>query len=517
MKERKKVVFKEYDKYQLMLPSDLEDLIPEHHIVKVLNEIIERMDIEFLKEKYPGGGRSSYHPEMMLKVLLYGYTQQIYSSRKLAKALRENVPFMWLSRNNRPDFRTLNRFRSSIMGLEELEEIFTELLDLLQEEGYIKLENYFVDGTKIEGNANKYTFVWKKSTKKYKAMLREKVKALLIKIEEENVKENDEYGDKDLEELGGEEGISSEKIKSKVEEIEKRLKDKRDDKKLKKALKVLKDDYLPRMEKYENQEKLCGDRNSYSKTDPDATFMRMKEDHMKNGQLKAGYNVQIGTENQFIVNYSIHQRAGDTSCFISHCEELKGKVGRLPENIIADAGYGSEENYDYLEKNNIGTYVKYNNFHLEQKKKFKEDRFRVENLYYDSNLDEYICPGLRRLTFIKECKKKTENGYNTTRRIYECKSCAGCSLKACCTKAAGNRKIQISFKLNEYKAKARSNLLSEIGVKLRGKRAIEPETVFGRLKWNWSFKRFLLRGLEKVKIEWGLLSIAHNIVKLATI
>jgi len=517
MKNRKKAVFREYDKYQLMLPSDLEDIIPEHHIVKVVNEIIERMDIEFLKEKYPGGGRSSYHPEMMLKVLLYGYTQQIYSSRKLAKALRENVTFMWLSRNNRPDFRTLNRFRSNIMGLEELAEIFTELLELLMEEGYVKLENYFVDGTKIEGNANKYSYVWKKSTKRHKENLGVKVKELLKKIEEENAKENDEYGDNDLEELGVEEGISSEKIKEKVKKIEKRLKEKRENKELNKALKTLKNDYLPRMEKYENQENLLEERNSYSRTDPDATFMRMKEDHMQSGQLKAGYNVQIGTENQFIVNYSIHQKAGDTSCFISHCEELKEKLGRLPENIIADSGYGSEENYEYLEKNNIGNFVKYNNFHLEQKKKFKEDRFRVENLYYDSSSDEYICPGLRRLTFRKEEEQTTDNGYNTKRRIYECKSCKGCSLKAYCTKAAGNRMIRISFKLNEYKTKARSNLLSEIGVKLRGKRATEPETVFGRLKWNWSFKRFLLRGLEKVKIEWGLLSIAHNIVKLATI
>ncbi|MEQ8189798.1 MAG: transposase [Candidatus Eremiobacterota bacterium] len=141
----------------------------------------------------------------------------------------------------------------------------------------------------------------------------------------------------------------------------------------------------------------------------------------------------------------------------------------------------------------------------------------MENLYYDSSSDEYICPGLRRLTFRKEEEQTTDNGYNTKRRIYECKSCKGCSLKAYCTKATGNRMIRIGFKLNEYKTKARSNLLSEIGVKLIGKKATEPETVFGRLKWNWSFKRFLLRGLKKVKIEWSLLSIAHNIVKLATI
>lgn len=151
-------------------------------------------------------------------------------------------------------------------------------------------------------------------------------------------------------------------------------------------------DYLPRMKKYEKQEELLAERNSYSKTDTDATFMRMKEDAMKNGQLKPGYNVQIGTENQFVVGYSIHQSAGDTSCMKEHLEELKETLGgKLPTNIVADAGYGSEENYEYLEKEDLGYYVKYNTFHKEASKKWKNDPVRVQNWQYNEERDEYLC------------------------------------------------------------------------------------------------------------------------------
>lgn len=341
---KRKAVFKEYNMYQLMLPTNIDDLIPENHIVRVVNNVIERMDIESLLGKYPGGGCSSYHPRMMLKVIVYGYVQQVYSSRKIAKALRENINFMWLSGNNKPDFRTINNFRSDRMK-EVVEEVFSKVLEYLLKAGYIKMENYFIDGTKIEGNANKHSYVWKKSTQKHKKNLQTKIKKLLIEIEEENKRENDTYGDKDLEELGEDIEIDSEELEEKVKEIEEKISQKNNkNKDVEKAIKEIKKDCLPRLKKYETQEEILGNRNSYSKTDKDATFMRMKDDHMKNGQLKAAYNVQIGTENQFILGYSIHQRPGDPGCFIPHMEKFKNQMGILPENVIGDSAYGSEEN-----------------------------------------------------------------------------------------------------------------------------------------------------------------------------
>ncbi|AZR72140.1 transposase [Anoxybacter fermentans] len=515
-KNHNKKTFIEYNMNQTMLPLSFDVFIPENHLVRVVNSAIERMNIEPLLEKYKGGGRSSYHPKMMLKVIVYAYTQRIYSSRRIAKALRENIYFMWLSGNNKPDFRTINRFRSEIMK-DVIDEVFASVLELLIEEGYVKLENYFLDGTKIEANANKYSFVWRKATKKYKARLRAKINELLKEIEKTNEEENRLYGDNDLEEMGEGKEIDSKKLEEKIKELEERLEKNSKNKKLKKTIKELKTKCLPRMKKYEQQEEILNGRNSYSKTDTDATFMRMKEDHMKNGQLKPAYNVQIGTENQFVVGYSIHQRPADSRCLIPHLEKVKEVTGKIPENVIADSGYGSEENYDYLEKANTNIYVKYNTFHKEQKKKFKNDIFKVENWPYDKENDEFICPVQRRLIYCKTKEIKTENGYTKQIRYYKCENCDGCELKENCTKAKGDRVIRINFKLREYKQKVKENLCSDKGMKLRSQRAIEAESVFGRIKGNWSFRRFLLRGLEKVKIEWGLLCIAHNLAKLATV
>jgi len=510
----KKVVFKYYNMSQLKLPVDVEIMIPDNHLVKIVSAAIEKMNIKPLEKKYKGGGTSSYHPKMMLKVIVYAYSQRIYSSRQIAKGLRENIHFMWLSGNSKPDFRTINRFRSSVMK-DIIDEIFTSVVELLIEAGLVKLENYFLDGTKIEANANKYSFVWKKSIEKNKAKLQEKIKDLIRHIDEVNEEENRKYGDKDLEELGEEGSIDSDRLDRLAQELDEKLSKNPKDKKIKKAVNIIKKDYQPRLKKYEEQQEILGERNSYSKTDKDAIFMRMKEDHMKNGQLKPGYNIQVGTEGQFIVGFSLHQEAGDTGCLIPHLKKLEENIGQLPENIVTDAGYGSEENYEYLEEKELGTYVKYNMFHQEQKESFKTQLFRVENLPYDEEKDEFTCPNGKKLQYKETKPYKTKNGYQTERRHYECEDCSGCLLKEKCTKAKGNRDIQVSFRLNELKQKAIENLCSEKGIELRKKRCIEVESVFGHIKNNRWFRRFLLRGIEKVKTEWGLLSIAHNMKKLA--
>jgi transposase len=515
MKKKKSphVVFKPYTMGQLQLPTDLEDLIPENHLVRVVHEAIEKMDLEPLMKRYKGGGTSSYHPKMMLKVLVYAYTQRVYSSRRIAKALRENIHFMWISGNSRPDFRTINRFRGEVMrGI--MEQVFASVLDLLIEEGYVKLEHYFLDGTKIEANANRYSWVWAKSTRRYKQKLQENVKKLLDEIEQVNEEENEEYGDRDLEEMGEDGPIDADKLEKKIQELNELLKEDPEDKHLSKAVKKMRDDYLPRQKKYEEQEKKFKGRNSYSKTDVDATFMRMKEDHMKNGQLKPGYNVQIGTEKQFVVGFSVHQRPGDSGCLKPHLEGLKTQLGRLPKKLIADAGYGSEENYAYLDAEGIEAYVKYNTFHLEQKKR-KKDRFRAASFPYDETKDEFICPAEKRLTYQWTQPYQTENGFQTELRVYECEDCSGCELKTQCTRAVGNRQIRTSFRMRDLREKASDHLLSEQGITLRSKRPVEAESVFARLKHNWGFRRFLLRGKEKVEVEWGLLCIAHNLAKMA--
>jgi transposase len=520
-KGHNQVTFKPYTMDQpSLLPPSLEELIPEDHLVRVVNRVMDELDLEPILNEYKGGGTSSYHPRMMLKVLVYAYSQKVNSSRQIAKGLRENVNFMWISGNNRPDFRTINRFRSSVMK-EGIEVVFSEVLQYLIEGGYVSLENYFLDGTKIEANANKYKWVWAKSTAHYKERLQEKIQELLAKIEQENESEQEVYGDKDLEEVGGGNkgggGIDSEALQKRIERLNERLADKMKNKKdaTTKAMRTLQEDYLPRQKKYEEQEKLLAGRNSYAKTDHDATFMRMKEDHMMNGQLKPGYNVQIGTENQFVVGFSIHQKTNDINCLIPHLEQVRDRIGHLPRAVIADAGYGNEENYAYLEQNGTNAYVKYYLFNKQQKRSWRKQYFRAENWDYDPARDEYICPNQQRLTFMRTCYRITDNGYRTSFRVYECGSCADCPLKTQCTKAVGNRRIEINLTLNRYQQQAREKLVSDQGRRLRSRRSVEVETVFGRIKQDWGFRRFTRRGMEKVKTEWGLLCIAHNIAKLA--
>jgi hypothetical protein len=409
------------------------------------------------------------------------------------------------------------------------------VLEMLVEEGYVRLENYFVDGTKVEANANRHKVVWAKSRAKYEGRLREKVKELLKEIEAVNEAENGEYGDKDLEVMGGGGGIDAEKLEKKIAELNRRLKEQPENKKLAKAVKTMEADYLPRQRRYEEQERKLGGRKSYSKTDEDATFMRMKEDRGAEKPLpKPAYNVQTGTEGQFVVGFSLHQRAGDTTCLIPHLEGVKANLsaiarrkpellphpGCLPQNISADAGYGSEENYAYFAAHQLGNYVKYNTFHREQHKHRKPElcrkaSFRTENLPYDTTKDEFICPADQRLTYRYTSHERTDNGYWTELRHYEATACNTCPLKPECTRAKDNRHLRVSFRLRQFREQAKTNLLSEHGKALRIQRNVEVETVFGQVKHNMHFRRFNLRGLEKVETEWGLVCIAHNMRKLA--
>ncbi len=520
-------VFKAYVMNQAaLLPASYEELIPANHLVRVVNEAVEKIDVSALLAQYKGGGTSSYHPKMLLKVLVYAYAERIYASRRIAKALRENIYFMWISGGSQPDFRTINDFRGSRMkGV--IEDVFAAVLEYLVEAGHVKLEHYFLDGTKIEANANKHKVVWAKRRENYHRRVKEQIQDLLRQIEQINAEEQAEYGDDDLEELGGsgQEAVNSERLKQKIEELNQKLRQRtqsrKDSRPARKALKKLEEDCLVRLEKYEQQEETLQERNSYAKTDPEASSMRMKEDRGAGKPWpKPAYNVQMGTENQFVVGFSVHGRAGDTACLIPHLEGMRTHLGRLPQNVVTDAGYGSEENYAYLEQHALGNFVKYNTFYQDthpyrKPEVLRQHQFRAENFAYDPDPDEFICPARQRLRFQYASRYTSDNGYVSERRHYECDQCRQCPLKPQCTKAKGNRKIQISFRLLEYRRQARANLSSEQGQHLRAKRSTEVETVFGCIKHNMGFRRFHLRGLEKVRTEWGLVSIAHNMRKLA--
>jgi transposase len=509
----KNIVFKPYEQNQLQLfPRNIEELIPEGHLVRLINKAIDRMDINFLIKTYKGGGTSSYHPRMLLKVIIYGYTERLYTSRKIAKAIRENIHFMWLAGENRPDFRTINRFRSSRLK-DEIDRVFIAIMEMLIEAGYVNLRDYFLDGTKIEANANKNSYVWKKSVQRYKGQLQAKLKTLLAEIDEANAREDRHYGDRDLAELGGDTELSSAQLEEKLAELETRLNGVKEDKKLRKAVKHIKEDYLPRLEKYEDQERKLGNRNSYSRTDEDATFMRRKEDALKNSQLRAAYNIQVGTEGQFILGYSVHQNPGDSGLLIPHLEHIERLYGSLAERIIADSAYGSEQNYEYLENKNIEAYVKYNTYHKEKTRAYQNNRFRPEHLAYNAEDDSYLCPAGQRLRYTHTIVSVNPRGYKSYRRVYEAEDCKGCALRGLCYKGKGNRRIEVNTRLNSYRQRARDLLDSPEGRRMRALRSVEVESVFGQVKHNGQFRRFHLRGLKKVHLELGLVAIAHNMKK----
>ena len=483
-------------------------MIDPNHPVRVVNQVIDSLDIDLLINKYNGGGCSSYHPRLLLKLLVYGYLSNQYSSRKIEQATKQNIHFMWLSAMCYPDHNTINRFRSErLKGV--LREVFSQVVLLLVEKGTITLKEAYLDGTKIEANANRYTFVWGRSISKSKDRIKKQLDELWSYAESVA---RDELENNEPQSF---EKIDQESIHRTIESIDKALKGKNVDKKVRQKLNYARKNWPENLKKYEQQEKTLGSRNSYSKTDPDATFMRMKEDHMLNGQLKPGYNWQISTENQYILGYSIHQTTNDTTTLAAHMESLKENLGKMPDTLVADAGYGSEENYEYLENNNVEAFVKYQYFHKEQSNKWRDDPYRTENLPYDEKDDSYSCPMGQKMNFTQEKVRVTDNGFKQVKRLYQAQDCKGCPVREECNKSKGNRTIEINRRLNRYKSIIRERLTSERGIKYRSQRPVDVEAVFGIIKGNHNYRKFLLRGLEKVEIEVGLLALAHNLSKIA--
>jgi transposase len=505
-----KPVFKAYNQQQaFLLPPSLDDLISSNHPVRVVNDVINEIDINPLLNKYKGGGTSSYHPAMLLKVVVYSYLVNIYSSRKMETAIKENIHLMWLSGMQKPDHHTLNRFRSERLK-SVLKKIFVQVVQLLAGQGLVSLKEVYVDGTKIEANANKYTFVWGNSIKSNKEKMKQQLdelwqQAQQILAEEMELPEPPDFDKPD-----------AQKVKEAIEQISESIKDKPVSNQIKQKLNYAKKHWPAALDKYEQQEKILAGRNSYSKTDTDATFMRMKEDHMKNGQLKPGYNLQVSSNNQYIVDYSIHQTTADTTTLETHLDEHKEQYGQYPNVVVADAGYGSEQNYVYLEANDMEGYVKYNYFDKDQHDAYiKKHPFAADQLYYNKEQDRYYCPMGQPMQNIGTTHKTTATGFKQNITRYQAANCEGCPLRGACHKSKDNRIIEINHSLNEHKRRATGRLISEKGIYHRKRRPVDVEPVFGNIKYNHGFRRFMLRGKEKVAIEAGLLALAQNLRKKA--
>lgn len=504
-----KVIFKSYKENDfLLLPPSLGDLVPQTHPARIVSRVIDHLDISSIESKYKGGGTSCYNPRMLIKILVYSYMCNTFSGRKIERQLKENIIYMWLSGYSTPDFRTLNLFRSQRLN-GDFESIFAQVVELIHREGLVTLDVQYIDGTKIESVANKYTFVWKGAVDTYDESLKTKVDAVLRQAEKVISSDEDQ--------ISTTTGMNADEFQRRVDNIVEKIE--KVPSEMQKEIKKINKESLPKMKEYERHKEILQERGSYSKTDQDATFMRMKEDYMGNGQLKPGYNVQISTENQYITNYGIYQKPGDTTTLIDYLESFNRKYHRQSNEIVADSGYGSEQNYDYMLDNKIIPYVKYNYFHMDIRKERKRpsDAYKLTLPYYNNDEDYFVCSMGQHMTYIGNRSRKSETGHVGEYRKYMAQDCSKCPIKGVCTKAKGNRIYEVNLNLMKQKKLVRELLTSERGLEHRSKRPIEPEAVFGQIKYNSGFKRFRLKSIPKVSVEFGLIALAHNLRKYARI
>jgi transposase len=437
--KRTNLKFKEYAQNQVMLiPPTLDEMIEANHPVRIVNQVIDRIDLDPLIAKFKGGGTSSYHPRILLKILVFGYLSNIYSGRRMEAALKENIHFMWISGMNRPDYNTINRFRSArLKGV--LKQVFGQVVELLAAEGLVNLKVLYVDGTKIESKANRYTFVWGKSIKVSKERIKKQLEELwqyTQDIAQEELKDPSPttFGE-----------IDGQKVTDTVNKINEALKDKPVSKKVSQKLKYAEKNWPKNLQRYDEQEKILN--------------------------------------------------------------------GYMPDTVTADAGYGSESNYLFLEENLIRAFVKDNYFDKDQKGVDNKHPFVSDHLYYNEAQDCYYCPMGQPMTRQGSRRRTGRDGLIQTYTCYQAQNCQGCPLRGMCHKTSGNRIIEVNHQLRLLKKQARENLLSEEGIKHRKQRPCDVEPVFGNIKFNKGFKRFMLKGCDKVEIEAGLISIAHNLKK----
>lgn len=503
--------------YQLKLPLNIETLIPEDDSVRLLSQFVEAMDLTDLYSTYERINSAS--PRTLLKVVLYSYMNGDYSSRSMELNCKRDINFMFLLEGAPvPDHATFAQFRS-IHFAPCAKRILAEMSNALFNLGEISGETIFIDGTKIEAAANKYTFVWKKAVTKNQTKLLMKLADFVAQCEQlydlkivygntvkmKHVKKLRKklYALKQSEKVVFVHGIGKRKTP------------------LQKSIETL-EDYLSRLKKYNQQIHLCGGHNSYSKTDHDATFMRMKEDAMGNGQLKPAYNLQHGVDAEYITWLTIGPQPTDTTTLIPFLKDAEEHLKFKYKNITADAGYESEENYVFLDANGQHSYIKPANYEISKTRKYRNDIGKIENMEYGAESDIYICRNGKRLTAEHVRHSKSKTGYVSEKTIYKCEDCSGCSYKSECIK--GNhcktpleertKTLQVSKIFLKYRQEDLERILSDEGIVYRMNRSIQAEGSFGDLKQDMQFRRYVSRGTSNVLAESILLAMAKNINKL---
>ena len=505
--------------YQIKLPLDVELLIPADDPVRLLSAFVEGMELSDLYQTYGKIKKNQAPPRQLFKIMVYASMNRIYSSRDIETACHRDINFMYLLEGKPvPDHATFARFLS-LHFAQCSKKTLAELSQLLYSLGEISGKTIFIDGTKIESAANKYTFVWKKAVTKHQARLFDKILLLV----------------KECEELYGWRIVHHRKVSlHTLKRLRKKLyRLKREEgivfvhgrghrkTHLQRSLETL-ESYIEKLKEYDQKLHICGERNSYSKTDTDATFMRMKEDAMMNGQLKPAYNLQHGVDSEYVTWLDISPRPTDTRTLIPFLKDMGAYLPFKYQEIVADAGYESEENYLFLEGNDQLAYIKPQNYEISKTRKYRQDIGRMENMEYDEGADCYHCKNGQVLTKQYEKHEKTASGYRRTVTVYRCSNCHGCPFKTKCIK--GNhcktpmedrqKVLYVSKKMKEKRQETLKRITSEYGTQLRMNRSIQAEGSFADIKEDMGFRRYLYRGKENVTAQSILLAIGYNMKKL---
>ncbi|MFH0767259.1 MAG: transposase [Bacillota bacterium] len=476
---------------QLKLPLSFEILIPFDSEVRTFDEVLRRINLkQYLVSDQPIG-RVPYNPINMLKLILFCHMVKIRSSRDMESAAANDIRMMWLTDEMKPAHTTINEFIKNKLK-SSIKDIFYEINNYIIDQEKIETDQLYIDGTKIESRANKYTFVWKGSIEKFKIKLNQKITNYLNHLSERYRETGiyfpiqETYTSRDVGKVKDfiEKDFSKTGINAVYGKGRRKTPLQRD------YDEVI--DYYNKLKSYERDLKIIGcDRNSYAKTDKDATFMHMKEDHMRNSQLKPGYNIQIGVSDEYILHVDIFNDRGDYRTFEPFLEGYNKAYGYYPKYPVADAGYGGLTNYRYVKSKEMDLYQKYGMYSKDTKdKKRMNDPYIAMNLKKDEK-GRYLYPDGGTLKYLYRNKRGND--------VYQLPN--------------SNKKMEINEELLAYQKEARENLTSELGIELRIQRSIQVEGAFGVLKEDFGFRRFRRCGTENVKLEFLLLVIGYNLAK----
>ena len=469
-------------------------MIPENASVRLTDAQLEELDYRRLYKAYSSKGRNPVtDPRVLFEVLAFANQNHIYGTRQIEEACRKHIDFIWLLGDEPvPDHSTIARFKQRCA--EEIEDLFYQYTRQLEKQGETDHEVVFVDGTKLESRAGRYTFCWRGTVEKNLSKTKETVYKLT-----------------GLKTLGG---LTRRQAKTKPGNLSSgkgnhKTQEQRDWEQL--------ETLRERWEQYVEALKIMGpDRNSYSKTDPDATFMRMKDDRMKNGQLKPGYNVQISVNSEYITGIEVFSNRTDYGTLEPFLRQLEKKHKKKYKKVTADAGYESLDNYLFLEENNQLSFIKPQNYDQAKTKKYRSQIGRMENMTYDEAIDTYTCAMGKTLSLFRESKDKYSK-HDVTVSHYRCEDCSGCLRRSECCKASDPNKpkeLRVRKQYKEMRAISEANITSEEGIYLRICRSIQVEGAFGLLKNDFGFRRFLTRGKKNVRTELFLLAMGFNLKKL---